>query len=168
MWLLFKRVNKIHVQVLMFITNLDVPITVSFNLRITQQPHHPNECQPRTHLRPASSTAHVATIFKYTTFKPGALEPGRGGNSPTLESRSCAKLFYFLWHVYIAESSGWKQNMLSYKEIWSLYICLFVCFLFVCQFWKLVYFLFHKPWSHTFRSTSKAWPSPLKPFSAMA
>jgi hypothetical protein len=44
MWLQFKRANKIHV--LLFFTNLHVPIIVSFNPQTTHQPRFHNNCRP--------------------------------------------------------------------------------------------------------------------------
>ena len=118
---------------------------------------------------------HVPIIVSFNhwaTHQPRQPNQCQHGSTWSLRSRLCTSLHFRTHFVLVAAFFTLKQKVVSYQEVWSLFVSLFVfvfCFLFcfvlvffTCQFCKLPLLPGSpKGFFPTFRSISKAWSSPL-------
>ena len=112
---------------------------------------------------------HVPIIVSFNhwaTHQPHQPNQCQYGSTWSLRSRLCTSLHFRTHFVLVAAFFAIKQKVVSYSEVWSLFVFCF-CFVlfwffFTCQFCKLPLFPGSpKEFPPTFRSISKAWSSPL-------
>ena len=97
---------------------------------------------------------HVPIIVSFNhwaTHQPHQPNQCQHGSTWGLRSRLCTSLHFRTHFVLVAAFVALKQNVVSYPEVWSLFVCLFLffclffvlfCFgfIFTCQFCKLPLF----------------------------